>query len=104
MIQVAQGFWFHVMDTDSQAVLVPWAEENISQHHLVTKMAEFPTSLTNFRKYFPQAQPRMEGVTVYTSIFMAHDVPFEEMMENMGWWMKEREIGLYFFLWNKEIV
>jgi hypothetical protein len=26
---------------------------------------------------------------------MAHNVPFKEMMENMGWWMKEREFGLW---------
>jgi hypothetical protein len=41
MIQVAQGFWFQVYETDKQAVLVPWSEENIGQHPLVTIMEEF---------------------------------------------------------------
>jgi hypothetical protein len=53
MVQVAQGFWAQVKEMDSQAVLVPWAEEHIGEHPFVTKMAEFPTSLMNFRKYFP---------------------------------------------------
>jgi hypothetical protein len=53
MVQVVQGFWFQVKEMDNRAVLVPWAEENIGEHPLVTKMVEFPTSLMNFWKYFP---------------------------------------------------
>ena len=52
MIQVAQGFWAKVHETEGKGVLVPWAEVSIGQHLLVTKMAEFPKSLANFRMFF----------------------------------------------------
>jgi hypothetical protein len=95
---VAQGFWFQVQDTDKEAVLVPWAVEHIGQHPLVMKMEEFPMALMNFQKYFPWAQPSSEGVTMYTSILMAHDMLFEDMMENIGWWMKERGFSLWHWM------
>jgi hypothetical protein len=95
IIQVVQGFWFQVKETDNRAVLVPWAAEHLGEHPLVTKMADFLMALMTFRKYFPRAQPRSEGLTLYTSILMAHDVSFEDMTENIGWWMKERNFGLW---------
>ena len=37
----------------------------------------------------------MRGQTLYVSILMAHNMPFSDIMENVQWWLSEKNFGLW---------
>jgi hypothetical protein len=99
LIQTAKAFWALMMDTDNTAALAPWAEEHQQDNPLLLGLNRFPMTLSVLKKYFARAQPNTKGQTLYVSILMAHNQPFEEIMENIRWWLSERKAGL----WKRQV-
>ena len=95
LLQMAKAFWVQILATDNNAVLVPWLEEHQHESPLLTSPMKFPTTLGNFKKYFSRAQPNTHGQTLYVSILMAHNMPFSDIMENIWWWLSEKNFGLW---------
>jgi hypothetical protein len=90
LVQVAKNFWTQILAVDKSAVLVPWATDHQMDGSLVTSLTKFPNLLSTFRKYFPRTNPNIKGMTLYTSMLMAHNLPYEDIMENIRWWLNEK--------------
>jgi hypothetical protein len=99
LIQMAKAFWAQVLEVDKAAALAPWLEEHQNDNPLLFNLMRFPMTLGLLKKYFSRAQPSTSGQTLYVSILMAHDVPFEEIMENVRWWLQEKKCGL----WKRQV-
>jgi hypothetical protein len=99
LIQAAKAFWAQMVETDKTAVLAPYAQEHQNDNPLLSNMAKFPTTLSALKKYFARAQPNTKGQTLYVSILMAHNIPYEEIMENIRWWLGEKKFGL----WKRQV-
>ena len=95
LIQAAKAFWAQMVETDKTAALVPWAEEHQQENPLLLSLTRFPTTLGALKKYFSWAQPNTKGQMLYVSILMVHNIPYDEIMENIRWWLSERKFGLW---------
>jgi hypothetical protein len=83
LIQVAKAFWAQMIETDKMVALAPYAQEHQQDNPLLLSLAKFPTTLSVLKKYFTRAQPNTEGQILYVSILMAHNTPYDEIMENI---------------------
>jgi uncharacterized spore protein YtfJ len=99
LIQAAKAFWAQMLETDKTVALAPWAQEHQQDNPLLLSLAKFPTTLSVLKKYFSRAQPNTKGQTLYVSILMAHNTPYEEIMENIRWWLGEKKFGL----WKRQV-
>lgn len=99
LIQTARTFWMQVLEADKAAALVPWAEEHQSENPLILNLLRFPTTPGLLKRYFSRAQPSTSSQTLYVSILLAHDLPFDEIMENIRWWLIERKCGM----WRRQV-
>jgi hypothetical protein len=99
LVQVAKNFWTQILAVDKSAVLVPWTTDHQTDGSLVTSLTKFPNLLSPFRKYFPRTNPNTKGMTLYTSMLMAHNLPYEDIMENIRWWLNEKRYGM----WKRQV-
>jgi hypothetical protein len=99
LIQVAKAFWAQMIETDKTVALAPYAQEHQQDNPLLLSLAKFPTTLSVLKKYFTRAQPNTKGQTLYVSILMAHNTPYDEIMENIRWWLSEKKFGL----WKRQV-
>jgi hypothetical protein len=99
LIQTTKAFWAQMMEIDKTAALAPWAEEHQHDNPVLLSLTRFPTTLSILKKYFARAQPNTKGQTLYVSILMAHNQSFDEIMENIRWWLSERKAGL----WKRQV-
>jgi hypothetical protein len=95
LVQAAKAFWAQMIETDKTAALAPYAQEHQQDNPLVLSLAKFPTTLSVLKKYFARAQPNTKGQTLYVSILMAHNTSYDEIMENIRWWLSEKKFGLW---------
>jgi hypothetical protein len=95
LIQAAKAFWGQMMETDKMVALAPYAQEHQQDNPLLLSLAKFPTMLSMLKKYFTRAQPNTKRQMLYVSILMAHNIPYDEIMENIWWWLSEKKCGLW---------
>jgi hypothetical protein len=99
LIKATKAFWAQMMENDKTVALAPWAVEHHHDNLLILSLAKFPMMLSVLKKYFSRAQLNSKGQTLYVSILMAHNEPFEEIMENIRWWLSENK----FSLWKRQV-
>jgi hypothetical protein len=99
LVQAAKAFWAQMIETDKMAALAPYAQEHQQDNPLVLSLAKFPTMLSILKKFFARAQPNTKGQTLYVSILMAHNTSYDEIMENIRWWLSEKKFGL----WKRQV-
>jgi hypothetical protein len=104
LIQAVKAFWAQMLETDKMVALAPYAQEHQQDNPLLLSLAKFPTRLSILKKYFTRAQPNMKGQTLYVSILMAHNTPYDEIMENIWWWLSEKKFGLWKWQVQSEMV
>jgi hypothetical protein len=70
-------------------------QEHQQDNPLLIGATKFPTTLSVFKRYFSRAQPNTKGQILYVLILMAHNSPYEDIMENIRWWLGEKKFGLW---------
>ena len=93
MIKMAKTFFSRAKEMDSSLTLFPWAVN--SKQVKVKDARSIPEQMGAFKTFFHQAQPKVIGGFVYMRVWLGHDKPFEELHEDLKWWMTEHKHGLY---------
>jgi hypothetical protein len=95
LVQAAKAFGAQMIETDKTVALAPYAQEHQQDNPRMLSLAKFPTTLSVLKKYFARAQPNTKGQALYVSILMAHNTAYDEIMENIWWWLSEKKFGLW---------
>ena len=85
--------WFaELQEADPKAMLRPWYRSDSSLPY-ITQATSFPASFAPFKKYFNRAQPLSKGGYSYCTIFAGTSLTFEEIGDEMNWWLRQESHG-----------
>ena len=93
MIAIAKKFFIKANEMDDSITLFPWA---LNSKCVKIKGARFiPEQMGSFKTFFHHAQLKVAGGHVYMRIWLGHDKDPELLHEDLLWWMKKEQHGLY---------
>ena len=93
MIAMAKKFFIKAKEMDDSITLFPWA---LNSKCVKIKDARFiPEQMGSFKTFFHQANPKVAGGHVYMRVWLGHDKDPELLHEDLNWWMKKEQHGLY---------
>jgi hypothetical protein len=93
MIAAAKKFFAKAKEMDDSLVIYPWFKASKSSKVQETRL--IPDKMGAFKTYFHQANPRVDGGFVYMRIWLGHDKEPDMLQEDLKWWMKDQQYGLY---------
>jgi hypothetical protein len=82
-----------VWDSDKKARVVPWY--NDSKAPLLKTIADIPNTISSLRQYFPRLTPNSKGGTKFTSIRLRLSIPPSTLKEDIDWYLRDNNHGLY---------
>ena len=91
---VLKDVWTKLKETDPRLVIYPWSKESAKVPGL-TKVEELPDKVPAIQEFFDRAFPRKAGGTMYVSVFLGHDKPFQDMHSELDWWLVGQGYGWY---------
>ncbi|WP_288992759.1 hypothetical protein, partial [uncultured Marinobacter sp.] len=79
---------------DKRLVIYPWKQEDATSPpiHLAS---EIPGRVSASKIYFNRARERANGGNLWVSIYCGHGKPFEELHEDIDWWLRANGFGWY---------
>jgi len=81
---------------DKHVIIYPWSEADRRQRMPpITKLEEFPMMLSTLRVYAHRLYVRPDGGTCYPQIFFGFMDKPSAIMENIGWWFKSTDQGMW---------
>jgi len=81
---------------NKHVIIYPWEESNQKQRvPVITKPEDFPSLLSNLRIYVHRLYIRPSGGTCHPRIFFGFMAKPEAIMENIGWWFKTTDQGMW---------
>ena len=96
LIQVTTAWFTKTKEYDPTAALLPFYDsDDTPSRRAVSIPAKIPQGMGEFKKYLARAAPKVEGGDNYTSIVLATDKSYEEIIADMGWWYKQHGHTLY---------
>ena len=93
MIAMAKKFFLKAKEMDESITLFPWALNSKSVK--IKDARSIPEQMGAFKTFFHQAQPKVAGGHVYMRVWLGHDKEPELLHEDLNWWMKNQQHGLY---------
>lgn len=85
---------------DSKLVFIPVRKiDQLPVTNRIISKAQLVPNLTQIQKFFPTLSPRRYKRNQYIDVLMGHSIPFEELINNVDWWLRENTHGL----WKKKI-
>ena len=79
----AKKWMAKVLECDNISLL-PWYKSDMCEDR-IRKVADIPTSLFMFKKYFQRANPNEKGGKVYTDVMITHTKPMEVIVGDLSW-------------------
>jgi hypothetical protein len=93
MIYAAQQFFNKAKKMDDTLVIYPWFKTSTSSK--IQESRFIPETMGAFKTYFHQANPHVDGGFVYMRIWLGHDKYPGVLQDDLEWWMKNKNYGLY---------
>ena len=78
----AKKWMAKVLECDNISLL-SWYESDMCEDR-IRKVADIPTSLFMFKKYFQRANPNEKGGKVYTDVMITHTKPMEVIVRDLS--------------------
>jgi len=76
-------------EADTSLIIAPYREEDLEKLVLAGP-GGLPHSLSDIRKYLVGITPKTKGGPSYARIFIGHNKPMNQIIEDIAWWMKEK--------------
>ncbi len=80
---------------DPNVVVYPWADDHVRANRALHNSSELPATNGALRRYFSRINPRPAGGPLYVMVRLGHSIPMSEIMESIGWWLREQNHGLW---------
>jgi len=81
---------------DKNIIIYPWKDDDRWQRiPVLAKPEDFPTMLLNLRIYVHRLYLHLDGGTCYPQIFFGFMDKPSAVMENIGWWFKSTDQGMW---------
>jgi hypothetical protein len=93
MIAAAKKFVAKAREIDDSLVVYPWFKKSAAP--TIKHARSIPENMGAFKTYFHQAQPKVVGGYLYMRVWLGHDKPPKPLAEDLGWWLKNQQFGLY---------
>jgi hypothetical protein len=93
MITAAKKLFTKAKEMDNSIVIYPWYKSSKSSKVQVTRL--IPETMSAFKTYFHQANPRIAGRFVYMRVWLGHDKEPAVLQDDLSFWMKSQQYGLY---------
>jgi hypothetical protein len=93
MIAATKKVFAKAKEMDDSIVVYPWFKS--SQSAKVQETRLIPETMGAFKTYFHQANPRPDGGFVYMRVWLGHDKSSTMFQEDLSWWTKQQQYGLY---------
>ena len=84
-----------LQEAEKDIVVLPYAAENSNLKLLKTFPEDIPSGISTLKKYFQNATPRMNGESYYIRALLFYNKPFEEITEDIKWWLGEQKAGIW---------
>ena len=84
-----------LQEAEKDIVVLPYAAENSNLKPLKTFPGDIPSGISTLKKYFQNATPRMNGGSYYIRALLFYNKPFEEITEDIKWWLGEQKAGIW---------
>jgi len=81
-------------EADPTLLIAPYQERNQEERYLFGATG-LPSTLTDIKKYFLGITPKSKGGACYARILLGHNRPVSEIMEDISWWLREQQAGLW---------
>jgi hypothetical protein len=89
----AKKFFTKAKEMDNSIVIYPWYKASKSSKVQETRL--IPEMMSAFKTYFHQANPHIAGGFVYMRVWLGHDKEPAVLQDNLSFWMKSQQYGLY---------
>ena len=91
-----QGILSVIQDhSDLNACILPWKEADSSTQPIIDKPDQVPKQLSQLRLYFPRLRLTKKSTTLYTNIFLGHDLDATDLLLDISFWLEEEGIKMY---------
>ena len=85
-----------IHDEDKSSVVYPYLDQNqLPLKNRLIRSDQLGPKLSDVQRYFDRAGTRKYGGMMYCELLMGHTKPFEDIMQEIGYWFKENNYGLY---------